>query len=122
MGRSHHCELGLYERANVIYFSSQEEDKYDVNIFQLPTDLLYKDIPLTLYVETENVMDKKNVFIAWDRNGTSVKYLPCVFEGVYVLDVSNLLCKGVDNHCSWLCEFHNKSSHLRKRLSSKNTI
>jgi hypothetical protein len=64
MGRSHHCELGLYERANVIYFSSQEEDKYDVNIFQLPTDLLYKDIPLTLYVETENVMDKKNVFIA----------------------------------------------------------
>jgi hypothetical protein len=41
---------------------------------------LYKDIPC---VKIENVMDKKNVFIAWDRNGTNVKYLSCVFEGVY---------------------------------------
>jgi hypothetical protein len=35
-------------------------------------------------------MDKESVFITWDHNGTSVKYLPCMFEGVYVLDVSNL--------------------------------
>jgi hypothetical protein len=51
---------------------------------------LYKDIPLTLYVKIENVMDRENVFIACDHNGTNVKYLPCAFEGVYVLDVSNL--------------------------------
>ncbi len=119
MGGPHHCELGLYEKANVIYFPSQEEGEYDVNIFWLPANLLSKDIPC---VKIENVMDKKNVFIAWDRNGTNVKYLSCVFKGVYVLNVSNLLCKGVNNHCSWLCQFHNKSNHLRKRLSSKNTI
>jgi hypothetical protein len=46
-------------------------------------------MPLTLYIKTENAMDNKSVFIAWDHNGTSVKYLPCVFKGVYVLDVSN---------------------------------
>jgi hypothetical protein len=63
MGRPHHYELGLYERANVIYFPSQEEGKYDVNILQLLEDLLYKDIPLTLYVEIENVIEMKNVFI-----------------------------------------------------------
>jgi len=53
-------------------------------------DLLYKDTPLTLYVKIENVMDRESVFIAWDHNGTNVKYLPCTFEGFYVLDVSNL--------------------------------
>jgi hypothetical protein len=36
-------------------------------------------------------MDKDSVFIAWDHNGTSVKYLPCAFKRIYVLDVSNLL-------------------------------
>jgi hypothetical protein len=35
-------------------------------------------------------MDRESVFIAWDHNGTNVKYLPLTFEGVYVLDVSNL--------------------------------
>jgi hypothetical protein len=80
-----------YEGADVIYFPSLEEGQYDVDIFSLPKDLLYKDIPLTLYVKTKNVMDRENVFIAWDHNGTRVKYLPCAFEGVYVLDVSNLL-------------------------------
>jgi hypothetical protein len=61
-----------------------------VDISQLSEDLLYKDIPLTLYVKIVNVMDRESVFIAWDHNGTNVKYLPCVFKGVYVLDVSNL--------------------------------
>jgi hypothetical protein len=42
-----------------------------------------------MYVKIENVMDRENVFIAWDHNGTSFKYLPCAFKGVYVLDVSN---------------------------------
>ncbi len=51
---------------------------------------MYKDIPLTLYVIPNNVMDKERVFIAWDHNGTNVNYLPCAFKGVYVLDVSNL--------------------------------
>ncbi len=62
-----------------------------MDISWLLEDLLYKDIPLTLYVKTKNVMDKESTFIAWDHNGTNVKYLPCVFKGVYVLDVSNLL-------------------------------
>ncbi len=61
-----------------------------MDISQLLKNLLYKDIPLTLYVKFENVMDKENVFKAWDHNGTNVKYIPCMFKGVYVLDVSNL--------------------------------
>jgi hypothetical protein len=61
-----------------------------VDISWLPKALLYKDIPLTLYVRIENVMDKESVFITWDYNGTNVKYLPFVFKGVYVLNVSNL--------------------------------
>ncbi len=47
-----------YERADVIYFLSQEDGKYDVSISWLLKDLLYKDIPLTLYVRTKNVMDR----------------------------------------------------------------
>jgi cell division FtsZ-interacting protein ZapD len=46
---------------------------------------------LTLYVRIENVMHRESVFITWDHNGTSVKYLPCAFERINVLDVSNLL-------------------------------
>jgi hypothetical protein len=78
-------------KGHVIYFPSQEEGQCDVDFSRLPKDLLYKDIPLTLYFRIENVMDRESVFIAWDHNGTSVKYLPCAFEGVYVLNVSNLL-------------------------------
>jgi hypothetical protein len=79
-----------YERPYVIYFPSQEEGQYKVDISQLLDDLLYKDIPLTLYVRIENVMDRESVFIAWDHNGINVKYLPCAFERINVLDVSNL--------------------------------
>ncbi len=78
-----------YEGANVIYFLGQGKGQYDVDIFLLFEHLLYKDIPLTLYVKTKNVTDMESVFITWDHNGTSVKYLPCVFKRVYVLDVSN---------------------------------
>ncbi len=46
---------------------------------------------MTLYVRTKIVMDKECVFIVWGQNGMNVKYLPCVFEGFYVLNVSNLL-------------------------------
>jgi hypothetical protein len=31
------------------------------------------------------------MFIAWDYKGANVKYLPCLFEGIYVLDVINML-------------------------------
>jgi hypothetical protein len=66
-----------------------------LDISWLSKDLLYKDIPLTLYVGSENVtknvMDKECVFIAWDHNGINVKYLPFAFEGIYVLSVLNLL-------------------------------
>jgi hypothetical protein len=30
------------------------------------------------------------MFIAWDYKGVDVKYLSCVFEGIYVLDVVNM--------------------------------
>ncbi len=55
---------------------------------------------MTLYVRIENVMDKESVFITWDHNRTIVKYFPCVFKGVYVLDVSNLL----KVYCMKTCE------------------
>ncbi len=61
-----------------------------MDISQLPKDLLYKDIPLTLYVKTKNVITRESVSIVCDHNGTNVKYLPCAFERVYVLNVSNL--------------------------------
>ncbi len=79
-----------YEGVDVIYFLGHEKGQYDVDIFRLHEDLLYKDIPLTLYVKTKSVMDRENVFITQNHNGTRVKYLPCAFERVYVLDVSNL--------------------------------
>jgi hypothetical protein len=69
-------------RGYVIYFLRKEEGEHDVDISWLLEDLLYKDIPLTLYVRNKNVMDKKIVFIAWYHNDINVKYLPCAFEGV----------------------------------------
>jgi hypothetical protein len=49
-------------------------------------------------------MDRESVFIAWNHNGTNVKYLPCTFEGVYVLDVSNLFDDLLDKDI--LTKFH----------------
>jgi hypothetical protein len=45
-----------YEGTNVICFPSQEEGAYDVDIFRLFEDSLYKDIALTLYIKTGNVV------------------------------------------------------------------
>jgi hypothetical protein len=87
---NHTIMTWVYEGVEVIYFLGHEKGQYDVDISRLPKYLLYKDIPLTLYFRTENVMDRENVFIAWDHNGTGVKYLPCTFVRIYVLDVSNL--------------------------------
>ncbi len=53
--------------------------------------MLYKDIPITFYISSECVINKERVLIAWDHNGMDVKYLPCAFESIYVLDVTNLL-------------------------------
>jgi hypothetical protein len=51
--------------ANVIYFLGQKEEKHDIS--KLLEDLLYKNIPLTLYVKTKNVtknvIDKESMFI-----------------------------------------------------------
>jgi hypothetical protein len=67
-----------------------KEGEYHVDIAQLSDDLLYKDIPMTFYVNNEHVMDGEQCFIAWDHNGVDVKYLPCAFDGVYVLDLKNM--------------------------------
>jgi len=45
---------------------------------------------MTFHVNTKCVMDGEWVFIAWDHNGVNVKCLPCTFEGVYDLDVTNV--------------------------------
>jgi hypothetical protein len=88
-----------YEGVDVIYFLGQKKGQYDVDIFLLLEDLLYKDIPLTFYVKIKNIMNRESVLIAWEHNGTNVKYLPCVFKGIYVLYVSNLpkdlLCEDI---------------------------
>jgi hypothetical protein len=48
-------------KGKMSYFRGQNEEKYDVDILKSPDDLLYKDIPLTLYVKTKNVMDREHV-------------------------------------------------------------
>ncbi len=50
----------------------------------------FKEIPLTLYVSNEQVVEGEQVFVAQDYKGVDVKYLSCVFERVYVLDVINM--------------------------------
>jgi hypothetical protein len=107
-----------YEGVDVIYFLGQE-GQYDVDIFLLLEDLLYKDIPLTFYVKIKNIMNRESVLIAWEHNGTDVKYLPCAFKGVYVLYVSNLpedlLCEDIPT------KFHvyNTLDYLRKMNENK---
>lgn len=43
-----------------------EEGEYHVDIIRLSKDLLYKEIPMTFYVNTKHVVDKEQIFIAWD--------------------------------------------------------
>jgi len=78
-----------YEGGGVIYFSNKAKGKYHVDITWLSEDLLYKDIPMTFHVNIEGVMDDKH-FIVWNYNGVNVKYLPCAFDSVHVLDVMNM--------------------------------
>jgi hypothetical protein len=67
-----------------------KEGEHHVDITQLSDDLLHKNIPMTFYVNNEHVVDSEQRFIAWDHNGVNVKDLPCVFDGVYVLDLTNI--------------------------------
>lgn len=39
-----------------MYFPNQYEGKYHVNMVQLLEDLLYKEVPFTLYVRSEQVV------------------------------------------------------------------
>ncbi len=87
--RPHNCDMGLWGRICHI-FAMQKRRKYHVDIACLSKDLLYKEIPMTFYVNIEHVMKRKRVFIAWVHNGVKVKYLPCAFEGIYVLNLINM--------------------------------
>ncbi len=102
-----------YERANVIFLLGQEEEKYDIS--KSLEDLLSKNITLTLYVKTknvtENIMDKENV-IVWDHNSMNVIYLPCAFEGVYILNVSNLLKTFLDKNILRKLHVYNTQNHF----------
>jgi hypothetical protein len=65
----------------------QKRRKYHVDIACLSKDLLYKEIPMTFYVKIEHVVKRKPMFIVWVHNGVNVKYLPCAFEDIYVLNL-----------------------------------
>jgi hypothetical protein len=78
-----------FKRIDVIYLLGKE-GKYHVDIAPLLDDLLYRDITMTFYINNEHVVDGEQRFIAWDHNGVYDKYLPCVFDVVYVLDLTNM--------------------------------
>jgi hypothetical protein len=92
-----------------MYLSSEEKGEYHMDIAQLSEDLLYKEIPMAFYVNIKHVMDKEQMFITWDHNGVNVKYLSFTFEGVYVLDVTNMLEDLLDEDI--LGELHVYNTH-----------
>jgi hypothetical protein len=77
------------EGGDVICFLGKAKGEYHVDIIWLSEYLLYKDISMTVHVNNEGVMDKEHL-IVWNYNGVDVKYLPCVFDDVHVLDVMNM--------------------------------
>jgi hypothetical protein len=46
-----------YEGTNVVYLWGQKKGKYHEDMVWLLEDLLYKEIPLTLYVNNEQIME-----------------------------------------------------------------
>jgi hypothetical protein len=46
---------------------------------------------MTFYVDDEGVMDMEQMFIIYIYNGVHVKYFPCMFDDINVLDVMNML-------------------------------
>jgi hypothetical protein len=51
---------------------------------------LFKEIPLILYVSSEQLVKGNQMFVTWDYKGANVKYLSCAFEGIYILDAINM--------------------------------
>jgi len=70
-----------------MYFPSPKMVKYRVDIIWLPKDLLYKDIPLTMYFNNEQIMEGEQVYIASDYKGVYLKDFLCTVEGIYVFIV-----------------------------------
>ncbi len=54
-----------YEGADVL-FARQWRRKISCGYYSVIKDLLYKEIPMTFYVNTKHVVDKEQIFIAWD--------------------------------------------------------
>jgi len=73
-----------------MYFPSQEKGEYHVDIVWLLEDLLYKEIPLILYVSSEQLVKGDQMFVTWDYKSADVKYVLCAFEGLYFLDAINM--------------------------------
>jgi hypothetical protein len=49
---------------NGMYFPYRKKGKYHVDIIRLLKDLLFKEIPLTLYVSSEQIIKRKRLFVA----------------------------------------------------------
>jgi hypothetical protein len=88
MGWPHQPDLGL-GRGTCHIFPRPKRRQIWCEYFSIIEALIIQWHKLTLCVRTDNVMDMDNVFIAWDHNDISVKYLPHVFKKIYVLNVSN---------------------------------
>ncbi len=76
-------------------FPNQKMGKYRVDIIQLLEDLLYKEVPLILYVSNEQIVKRKQLFVAQDYKGMDVKYLLCALNVIdipkdFLYDIINL--------------------------------
>jgi hypothetical protein len=94
-----------YKGTNAMYFRYWKKGKYHVDIIWLLKDLLYKEIPLTLYVSSEQIIKRKQLFVAQDYKGVDVKYLLCAFESICALNVvdipKDLLYDIINLQASW---------------------
>jgi hypothetical protein len=52
------------------------------------------------------------MFIVWDHDSMNVIYLPCAFEGVYILNVSNLLETLLDKDILRKLHVYNTQNHF----------
>jgi hypothetical protein len=71
-----------YEGIDVIYLQVRK-GRISCGYCSVLEGLVYKDIPITFYISNEHVVDG-------DDNGVNVKYFPCMFESIYVLNVTNM--------------------------------
>jgi hypothetical protein len=67
-------------------------------------------------------MNRESVLIAWEHNGTDVKYLPCVFKRVYLLDVSNLLENLLCEDIPTKFHVYNTLDYLKKMNENKKEL